>query len=223
MKKNIKCLSIMIMVILMITSVSVLVKAQTPKNVSLEGNADGIVFFPDNELFLSGTDMIPGDKVSGEINIKNNYEQSFKLYMKAERITNEEENDLLKALDLKITYKDKIIYQGNAAGDDGLNNNIYLGEFKSGDITSLVAEVYLDGKKIDNKYQNKYGEVKWIFTAETKEQPVNNNVPNNIVTRVFNGIKTGDKVIWSWLCICIGSFISTIILGKKIQLMVKEG
>lgn len=223
MKKNIKCLSIIVMIVLMMTSVSVLVKAQTPKNVSLEGNANGIVFFPDNELFLSGTDMIPGDKVLGEISVKNNYEQAFKLYMKAERITDEEENDLLKALELKITYKDKIIYQGNAAGDDGLNNHIYLGEFRSGDTTSLAAEVYLDGKKIDNRYQNKYGEVKWIFTAETNEQPVNNNVPSNIVTRVFNGIKTGDKIIWSWSCICIGSLVSMILLGKKIKLIAKEG
>ena len=97
---------------------------ELPNNIVLEGASEGIIFIPGNEDFLVKENMLPGTKVSRRMQIVNNYTDAYELYMRAERVTKEEEFDLLKKINIKIFYKDTIIYDGPATGENGKNSDI---------------------------------------------------------------------------------------------------
>lgn len=168
--KGYKKILVTILLSLIITSVQVLAAQQdSPPNVQLVGDANGIVFIPGDEPFLNKSNMLPGDSVSRVMDIENKYSVPYELFIKAERITPVEKYDLLNKLQLKITYNNKVIYQGATSGEDGLENNISLGTYKPGDKGVLKAEVVLDGPSTGNDYMNKNAEVEWIFTATNNE------------------------------------------------------
>lgn len=154
----------------------------TPPNIKLLGDSSGLVHIPGDELFLYYPNMVPGDSINRTIEIKNNNEYPYELFMRAERVTPNEEYDLLNKLELKISYKDKIIYDGPTSGEDKLKGNISLGIFKPGDEENIVAEVKLDGPSTGNEYKNKSAQVDWIFTAVRNDgtsNPSNNSSINN--------------------------------------------
>jgi hypothetical protein len=134
--------------LILIFKVNTFAVENTPENIKLVGEANGIVFIPGEEPFLNKLDMLPGDSVERELIIQNSYERPYELYLKAERVTKKEEYDLLDKLELKITYKDKVIYDGPASGEPNLENNISLGSFNPGDETKLIAIAKLDGETI---------------------------------------------------------------------------
>lgn len=175
--------------LILIFKVNVMAVDNIPDNIKLVGEADGIVFIPGEDPFLNKLDMLPGDSIQRELTIENNYKKPYELYLKAERVTKKEEYDLLNILELKIIYKDKIIYEGPASGEDGLSNNISLGTYNPGDKISLVAMVKLDGKTTGNEYKNKIVQVDWIFTAVNKEEPIDLKSEEN---KGFIKVKTGD-------------------------------
>ena len=206
---------------IIISGITVLADDTVPSNVILDGNANGIVFIPGDELFLENKDMLPGDTISRSMTIRNRRDDSYKLYLRAEKMTEDKEDDLFNVLSLKITYKGKIIYEGNASGIDGMSSNIDLGIFNPGDVKELQAQVNFD-KNAGNEYKNKIAKVNWIFTAvgdnENIEKPVNNyiqttkniNTPvNNIITK----FKTGDPfailfLVIFMLCFLLASYFA---------------
>lgn len=153
---------------------------KAPSNVILEGNVDGIITFPEKK-FLEHLNMMPGDKEYGVVNISSYHDKPFELYLRAERVTDKEEYDLLEKIDLKVTYKDKILYEGPVSGENGLEEDIYLGTFNKNESATLLAEIELDGLTTTNEYQGKVFQVDWIFTALTQgeEKPEKPNKPNN--------------------------------------------
>lgn len=179
-KKILGCL----LISLLVTGGNVSATETIPPNVKLEGNADGIVFIDGDKPFLSGENMVPGDSVNRIMEIENNYDIPIQLYMKAVVVTPKDDPKFLDLLKLTITYNDKVIYNGNATGEDGLQDNIDLGSYKPGERGKLVANVVLDGSETDNEYKNKHLEVDWIFTAR-------NNAPQ--VDEGGNPSKTSDK------------------------------
>lgn len=156
---------------------------KAPPNVELEGNANGIVYIPGDEPFLLGEEMVPGDKITRTLEIKNKYDKSYKLYLKAERVTPRETYDLLDVINLKITHKDEVIYEGAVSGEDGMiehidlgtynpgDEHIYLGTYNPGDEENLIATVEFDPSisPADANYWNKKAQVDWIFTAQATE------------------------------------------------------
>ena len=143
---------------------------KAPSNVKLEGNATGLVHIPGDDLFLFFENMLPGDSVKRVMVIKNEYEHPFELFLRAERVSEKEEFDLLNKINLTITYKDKGLYKGYASGEYDITENISLGVFQPGQEEILEAVAELDGPTTGNEYKNKYAEVKWIFTAVRSEE-----------------------------------------------------
>lgn len=134
-------------------------------NVELEGNANGIVFIQSDEPFLWSDNILPGDKLERSILLNNKHKDSYKIFMRAERINKKESYDLLEKIKLKIIYDGTCIYNGFVSGRNGLENNVYLGEVKPGESKKLEAFAELPGKEIGNEYKNKKAQVDWIFTA----------------------------------------------------------
>lgn len=154
---------------IMITSTNTFADELLPYNVKLEGNANGLVSIPDDS-FLECMNMLPGDKASGTINIENNHDKPFDLYLRAERVTPKQEYDLLQKIELTVYYKDELIYAGPVSGEDGMVDNIYLGTFEPTDKANIQAYIELDGPSTGNEYRNKFAQVDWIFTALTEDK-----------------------------------------------------
>lgn len=200
--------------LLLIISIKGEASTLTPPNVQLLGNADGLVHISNTEdMFLYRYNMLPGDSVERTLEIKNQYEDSYELFLRAERVSEKEEYDLLDKLDLKITFDDKVIYVGPTSGEYKLTDNISLGTFKPGEEATLFAKVELDGPSTGNEYKNKFAQVNWIFTAVRKDsndntstdKPSNSNKPstnkpstnkptNNSGNSISNSTSTNSEV-----------------------------
>ncbi|MBB6624398.1 LPXTG cell wall anchor domain-containing protein [Clostridium gasigenes] len=176
-----------------------------PPNVKLIGNAEGLVNVPGESPFLQGVNMLPGDNITRQMVIENDYDYPYEIFLKAERVTPKEEYDLLEKLHLKINYNDKTIYNGVIIGENLLVDNISLGVINPGENKILIGEVELEGSTIGNEYKNKYGEIKWIFTAVRKETSI--KIPY-----------TGDKGILPYVIVAIlslGGIITITIVGRR--------
>lgn len=208
MKNYLKFLVIVLFITLTINT-KVLAAVNLASDVILEGNAEGIVFIPGQEPFLNKENMVPGDQVSRKIVINNKHKNSYELFLRAERISNKEEYDLLNKLNLKITYKGQIIYDGVASGEDGISKDISLGVFKPGEDETLLAQVTLDGPTMGNEFRNKKAAVNWIFTATSKD--IEENIsPNNLP-------KTGDRGVVPYVVVIFLAF-AAILVAKKYRM-----
>lgn len=198
---------------------------KTPPNVQLLGKADGLVHIPGDDLFLHYPNMLPGDKIQRTLEIKNEYEYPYELFLKAKRISPKEEYDLLQKLNLKITYKNKVIYEGATSGENKLLEDISLGVFNPGQEEMLVATVELDGPGTGNEYKNKYAEVDWIFTAIRSEDTGTDTEDPNVKppTDVGGGSgsggiespQTGDYGILEYVILGCASALILFISRKK--------
>lgn len=158
-----------------------------PPNVKLEGNSDGIVFISGDEPFLYKENMLPGDTVSRKMILKNNYTDSYFVYLRGERISKKETYDLLDKIDVDIKYDNKSIYNGKILGRNDESREIPLGLIKPGEEKHLIASATLDGDAIGNEYKNKKVAVNWIFTAV--RIPGKNDDSTNIYDKVKKYIK----------------------------------
>ena len=221
-------------VVSLIISTTALASERAASNVTLEGNADGIVFIPGKEPFLQNENMLPGDKIERTMKINNKNDKAYTLYMRAERVTKKEEHDLLNNISLKIKYNDRIIYEGPASGENDRLGNIYLGSVNCGEKYELEAEAILEGDKSDNNYKNKNGVVTWVFTAVMDGDKAQTEIPtdtsankttkaiSNIKNNITRNFKTGDPSAIVFVVI-LGSCIGTIFyLQKKNYLHKKE-
>lgn len=190
--------------LLLTTTLYTSAETNTPSNVRLEGNSEGIVFILGDEPFLFKESMLPGDSISRKIIIDNKYNVEYEVFMRAERVSEKEEYDLLNKLELIIYYKDEIIYNGPVSGEDELSKNISLGKFKPGEEAELYAVVTLDGPTTGNEYRNKYAQVDWIFTAinDGKEDNTISNKPSTNESNSTNkNPYTGDRSITIYIII----------------------
>lgn len=150
-------------------------------NIQVLGDSSGISIVPSSSKIFDISGMLPGDKVNSIINISNNYEDAFELYLNTERLDTPaaDQADLYKKLQLTVKYMDasQPIYEGPMDGFPG-NNAIDLGNFSMGGSRNLIATVSL-GTDAGNEYQGLSTSVKWIFTAQSehKEEPVPSPIP----------------------------------------------
>ncbi|MBU3136067.1 hypothetical protein KPL39_07270 [Clostridium gasigenes] len=176
-----------------------------PPNVKLIGNAEGLVNVPGESPFLQGVNMLPGDNITRQMVIENDYDYPYEIFLKSERATPKEEYDLLEKLHLKINYNDKTIYNGVIIGENLLVDDISLGIINPGENKILIGEVKLEGSTIGNEYKNKYGEFKWVFTAVRKETSIKTPY-------------TDDKGILPYVIVAIlslGGIITITIVGRR--------
>lgn len=189
-----------------------------PSNVKLEGNSDGIVFISGDEPFLYKENMLPGDTVSRKMILKNNYTDSYFVYLKGERISKEEPYDLLDKIYVNITYENKSIYNGKILGKNKESREIPLGLIKPGEEKQLTATATLDGDAIGNEYKNKEVEVNWIFTAVRipNENDNSTNIYDKFKKYMKNILpKTGYENEYLFGAIIIASGIYLVIKRRK--------
>lgn len=192
-----------------------------PPNVELEGNANGIVYVPGNEPFLEFKGMVPGDKIKRRLVLSNKFTDSYEIFMRAERISEKEEYDLLEKLKMKIDHNYGTLHEGDATGEHSINENISLGKINPGESKELVAEVELDGQSTGNEYKNKSGEVKWIFTAvrtTSEDDPTGGESSDNNQSNNNSSSKppqTGDKGIVGYLIVIASCFIGFKVINRK--------
>lgn len=219
--KNIFKILILSLSLLLITGTVGDAAELAPPNVELEGNADGIVYIPGDEPFLEFKGMVPGDKIKRRLVLSNKFTDSYEIFIRAERISEKEEYDLLEKLSMKIGYDNNSLHEGDATGASSIKENISLGKISPGESKELVAEVELDGKSTGNEYKNKSGEVKWIFTAvrtpgedeNTGGAPSDNNQSNNNSTS--KPPQTGDKGIFGYLIAIASCFVVFKVINRK--------
>lgn len=175
MKNFIRKILVVTSLLSIITTIKVDADTLDPPNVELLGNANELVYIPDDDLFLQHPNMIPGDYIRRTLEIKNKHKYPYELFLRAERVSPKEEYDLLDKLDLKISYKDEVIYNEAVNGEDKLTKGISLGVFNPGQEENLIAEVKLDGASTGNEYKNKSAQIDWIFTAVRSEDESHDN------------------------------------------------
>lgn len=176
-------------------------------NVKLKGSANGIVYLPGDEPFLELKNMVPGDNIKRRLILSNEFTDSYEIFIRAERVTEKEENDLLEKLKLKISYNNALLHDGNATGWESLKENKSLGKIRPGETKELVAEVSLDGASTGNEYKDKSGEVNWIFTAV--------RIPSDGDILPSNPPKTGDDGVLGHLRVIILCLIVIIVINRK--------
>ncbi|MDU4910920.1 LPXTG cell wall anchor domain-containing protein [Clostridium baratii] len=176
-------------------------------NVKLEGNANGIVYLPGDEPFLELKNMVPGDNIKRRLILSNEFTDSYEIFIRAERITEKEENDLLEKLKMKIIYNNSLLHDGNATGWESIKENTSLGKIAPGESKELVAEVKLDGPSTGNEYKGKRGEVNWVFTAV--------RIPSEDNVMPSNPPKTGDDGVLGYLRVIILCLIAIRVINRK--------
>lgn len=205
--KNIFKILVLSLSLLLITGTVGDAAELAPPNVELEGNADGIVYIPGDEPFLEFKGMVPGDRIKRRLVLSNKFTDSYEVFIRAERISEKEEYDLLEKLKMKISYNNSLLHDGNATGWESIKENISLGKIAPGESKELVAEVELDGPSTGNEYKDKRGEVNWIFTAV--------RIPSEDNLMPSNPPKTGDDGVLGYISVSALCFIIFKVINRK--------
>lgn len=196
--------------LILIITINIEADTITPPNVQLLGKANGLVYIPEDDLFLYYPNILPGNSIKRTLEIKNHYDYPYELKLRAERVSPKEEYDLLDKLELTIIYKDKVIYKGKISGE----YDISLGIFKPGQEETLLAKVELDGPSTGNKYKNKYVQVNWIFTAVRSDfdQDIDKVEPD---IPIIDSPKTGDESIYMYIILATLSILFMVKIDSK--------
>lgn len=191
MKRMFRRLYSLLLVLGMLLNLGVTVLAEDPVIV-FKGAQEGFEFKPGSQytasdLFDNFKDIMPGDKLTEEIQIKNEASDCdyIKLYMRAV-VHDENENplsdgvagqsvetvatmqDFLSQLTMRIYNGEELIYDASPDEAGALVNNVLLGTLIKGE--SLNLKVELDVPiELGNEYANRVGEVDWVFLAECIE------------------------------------------------------
>ncbi len=141
-------------------------------NVEYDGKAQKFVFVPENtDLFGSFKDLMPGDKVTQEITIKNSSKSAkeVEIFLNVEAVNSDVCKDFLDQLDLTLEWKGNIeLLNGKASSQGKLASKQTLGTFKPGAEGVMLATITVPFE-LGNDYMDKSGEVVWTFTVEEKD------------------------------------------------------
>lgn len=186
MKNGIRRISTLLMALALVLSLSVPAFASS---VTFEGKSQGFALDVHNELtvtdlFGNFKDLMPGDSVYETITIQNVARDCdyIKLYIRAvahsdgsnapvsDRVNNLELDvasmeDFLSKLHMEVYQGSSLIYSGSPDELDGFQDNVYLGQYRKNQGTTLKVTLNVPAD-LDNKYAFRAGEVDWVFTVE---------------------------------------------------------
>ena len=145
---------------------------------------------------------MPGDVITQEITVQNNYTKAekVKIYLRAvlhdeegnplsEEVAKSEDvvsmQDFLSQLTMTVKQGDKVLFSASPDELDGLKENVLLGAFPGKSYTKLVVELSVP-IELGNEYANRVGEVDWVFTAEE-------------VTKTVQTGDDSDLILWAAL------------------------
>lgn len=197
------------------------------------------------DLFDNFKDLVPGETRVQNIEIENTYEQAVEIFLRAEYVEQtmatteniELVNEMLqKYATVTITDAEgKTVYKGpiwgnyvkESNGNDSMKDNISLGTYTTGERKDLTVTLTLDSS-LDNKYQDLWGLVKWVFLAQGDEIEPGTDNPSTTGSASTTGStsktgsqpKTGDNssmIFW-----IIGMAASIAALGTIIGVRLKK-
>lgn len=205
MKKTLKTISALALALLLLLSMGATAFAES--KVTYEGGAEKFVFLPGSEytetdLFENFKGVMPGDVITQEITVQNNYTKAekVKIYLRAvvhdeqgnplsEEVAKSEDvvsmQDFLSQLTMTVKQGDKVLFSASPDELDGLKENVLLGAFPGKSYTKLVVELSVP-IELGNEYANRVGEVDWVFTAEE-------------VTKTVQTGDDSDLILWAAL------------------------
>ena len=185
MKKTLKTISALALALVLLLGMGATAFAES--KVTYEGGAEKFVFLPGSEytetdLFENFKGVMPGDVITQEITVQNNYTKAekVKIYLRAvvhdeqgnplsEEVARTEDlvsmQDFLSQLSMTVKQGDKVLFSASPDELDGLEKNVLLGTFPGKSYTKLVVELTVP-IELGNEYANRVGEVDWVFTAE---------------------------------------------------------
>lgn len=125
-----------------------------------------------DDLFSNITTLMPGDTFSDTLKIENKNKNSIELFFNSVPLSKdeyqlEEDFKLLSKISLKIENNDKLIYDGNLAGD-AISKAVSLGKYKSGEKSEFKFTLNVD-PSITNEYNMTETKIKWHFSLTEDE------------------------------------------------------
>lgn len=138
-------------------------------SVTYEGGAEKFVFLPgseytDSDMFENFKNVLPGDKLTQTITVKNATSGKVRIYMRAEPVS-EIHRDFLSQLTLTVECRNKEIFDAAASETAQLTNNTLLGTFKKNGATELLVTLTVPAE-MGNEYMGAIGIVPWTFLVE---------------------------------------------------------
>ena len=205
MKKTLKTISALALVLVLLLGMSATAFAES--KVTYEGGAEKFVFLPGSEysetdLFENFKGVMPGDVITQEITVQNNYTKAKKVNIYLRAVVHDEQGnplseevartedlvsmqDFLSQLTMTVKQGDKVLFSASPDELDGLKENVLLGTFPGRSKTILTVELSVP-IELGNEYANRVGEVDWIFTAEE-------------VTKTVQTGDDSDLILWAAL------------------------
>ena len=205
MKKTLKTISAPALALLLLLGIGATAFAES--KVSYEGGAEKFVFLPGSEytetdLFENFKGVMPGDVITQEITVQNNYTKAEKVNIYLRAVVHDEQGnplseevartedlvsmqDFLSQLTMTVKQGDKVLFSASPDELDGLKENVLLGTFPGRSKTILTVELSVPFE-LGNEYANRVGEVDWIFTAEE-------------VTKTVQTGDDSDLILWAAL------------------------
>lgn len=188
MTNIIRRISTLLLALVLVMSLSVSAFAA---EVVFEGRSKGFSVGSDNQLTTSNLfgnfeGVMPGDSLSETITIKNLARDCdyIKLYIRAVphgsgnglsgEVAKVEDSvasmqDFLSKLSMEVKQGDKTIYSGSPDELDGFQKNVYLGQYRKNQGTTLTVSLNVP-IELDNEYAQRAGEVDWVFKVECYDE-----------------------------------------------------
>ena len=205
MKKTLKTISALALVLVLLLGMSATAFAES--KVTYEGGAEKFVFLPGSEysetdLFENFKGVMPGDVITQEITVQNNYTKAEKVKIYLRAVLHDEEGNplseevaksedvvsmqaFLSQLTMTVKQGDKVLFSASPDELGGLKENVLLGTFPGKSYTKLVVELSVP-IELGSEYANRVGEVDWVFTAEE-------------VTKTIQTGDDSDLILWAAL------------------------
>ena len=191
-------------------------------SIEFRGGAEGFIRVGD-DFFSNWAEMMPGDTVTDNIQIRNKYKSGIKLYFTAQNLSG---SKLLDQLDIRILCDEHIIYEGKMKD---LERSL-IAEYPTNTEGIIQYEVHVPSE-LTNEYALEKGKVKWIFETEIDES-INKSLqntsekektPENVIEKTAENtpeeslrqVQTGDREYGIYVFLCFIAITILFYASKK--------